>query len=225
MWIKICANTNLADAQLAANLGADALGFVFAPSPRRVTPEQVAQITPHLPPSIERVGVFRTQNEAEIVDAVRRAGLTSVQLHGGLNPTLSERLKTRLGDRLIQTLHWIVDATGESAALITRQLGEVAAAGTVDRVLVDSKVGPALGGTGVAFDWKAARSVLSQNLGNLKLIVAGGLRPENVALAIQALEPWGVDVASGVESAPGQKSSERLEAFIRNARQALKTAV
>lgn len=227
MWIKICANTNLEDAQLAAELGADALGFVFASSPRRVTPEQVAQITPHLPPSIERVGVFHTQDEDEIVAAVQQAGLTAVQLHGGLNPALPERLKTRLGDNLglIQTVHWIVDATGGSAALVSRQLGEIAAEGTVDRVLVDSKIGAALGGTGVAFDWKAARSVISQSLGNLKLILAGGLRPENVALAIQSLEPWGVDVASGVEATPGRKSPEKLETFLRNAREARAAAV
>src|SRR5215472_4221091 len=81
MWIKICANTNLADASLAADLGADALGFVFAPSPRRVTPEQAAIITAHLPASIEKIGVFQTTDPAEIVSAVRIAGLTGAQLH------------------------------------------------------------------------------------------------------------------------------------------------
>ncbi|WP_263368006.1 phosphoribosylanthranilate isomerase [Edaphobacter bradus] len=221
MWIKICANTNLEDAQLAASLGADALGFVFAPSSRRVTVEQIAQITPHLPRTVERVGVFHTRDEDDIVRTIEQAGLSGVQLHGGVDPALAARLRARLGSgiTLIQTIHWIVDASGESAGEVARQLREIAAAGVVDRVLVDSKVGAALGGTGVSFDWSAARAVLAANAGSLKLIVAGGLRPENIAEAIQALDPWGVDVASGVEAEPGRKSPDKLAAFLRNARE------
>lgn len=221
MWIKICANTTLEDARLAASLGADALGFVFAPSLRRVTAEQIARITPDLPAGVELVGVFHGQDEDEIVTTVERAGLTAVQLHGGLDSSLAARLRARLGSGVgvIQTVHWVVDAAGENAATVARQLREIAAAGIVDRVLVDSKVGAALGGTGVAFDWAAAREVFGANAGGLKLIVAGGLRPENVAEAVEALDPWGVDVASGVEAEPGRKSPEGLAAFIRNARE------
>src|SRR5882757_7546527 len=96
MWIKICANTNLDDAALAAELGADALGFVFAPSSRRVTPQQVAAITPHLPATVEKIGVFYTLDPEEIVSAIRTAGLTGAQLHGGFSPQLIATLATRL---------------------------------------------------------------------------------------------------------------------------------
>src|SRR6185437_15788071 len=92
MWIKICANTTLEDAQLAADLGADAVGFVFAPSRRRVTPEQVARITPYLPATVERVGVFDSLDPEAIAEAARTAGLDAVQLHGGVSANLARSL-------------------------------------------------------------------------------------------------------------------------------------
>jgi len=219
MWIKICANTNLDDAQLAAELGTDAVGFVFAPSPRRVTSADVAKITPHLPTDVERVGVFHGLDAYEIARAAHEAGLTAVQLHSGVDFALIHRLHKLFAGQvsLIQTVHWNVD--GASAAIVAAELRKIAADGLVDRVLIDSKVGAALGGTGVSFDWDAAQTVLAEAAPNLKLIVAGGLRPQNVAEAIQRLSPWGVDVASGVESEPGKKSPEKLAAFIRSARE------
>ena len=220
MWIKICANTTLEDAQLAADLGADAVGFVFAPSKRRVTPEQVARITPHLPATVERVGVFDSLDFEAIAEAARTAGLDAVQLHRGVSAELARRLHEIFTGqiKIIQTIHWQVDVDGANAATVARQLGEISRAGIVDRVLIDSKVGTATGGTGVPFDWEKARATLTQNAGPLKLIVAGGLRPENVQEAISRLVPWGVDVASGVEAEPGKKSREKLAAFIKNAR-------
>jgi len=220
MWIKICANTSLEDAQLAAELGADAVGFVFAPSKRRVTAEQVARITPHLPVSVERVGVFDSLDAEAIAAAARGAGLNAVQLHGEFNVELARRLHEAFAGqiKIIQTIPWQADADGANGAAVARQLGEISRKGIIDRVLIDSKVGTATGGTGVPFDWERARNVLAQNAGQLKLIVAGGLRPENVAEAIRHLNPWGVDVASGVEAEPGKKSPEKLAAFIRNAR-------
>ena len=222
MWIKICANTSLADAQLAATLGADAVGFVFAPSKRRVTAEQVALITPHLPATIERVGVFHSLDAEEIAATTRTAGVNAVQLHGGVTPELARTLQKIFAGKIkiIQTIHWQVDADGSSATAtdIAQQLRQLHEEGIVDRVLIDSRVGTATGGTGIPFDWDKARTVLTQNAGRLKLIVAGGLRPENVAEAISRLNPWGVDVASGVEAEPGRKSPEKLAAFIKNAR-------
>jgi phosphoribosylanthranilate isomerase len=221
MWVKICGNTNLEDAALAAELGADALGFVFAASKRQVTAPQVAAITPHLPAGVERVGVFYSHDAQEIAQIASIAGLTAVQLHGGLDEALVEMLAQRFAGqvRIIQTLHWTVDAGRlESAAVLTSQIGRVAALGTVDRILIDSKVGSAGGGTGVAFDWAAAREVFASAPDGLRLIVAGGLRPENVAHAIAQLGPWGVDVSSGVEASPGRKSPEKLAQFIANAR-------
>jgi phosphoribosylanthranilate isomerase len=220
MWIKICANTNLPDAQLAAELGADAVGFVFAPSKRQVTAAEVASITPHLPTHIERVGVFPALSAEAIAQQAQQAGLTAVQLHGGVNLALLQHLDKLFNNKIaiIQTVHWQVDGDAANVASVSQQLQEIAEQGITRRVLIDSKIGNATGGTGTPFDWNAAREVFSNAGKGLKLIVAGGLRPDNVADATQRLEPWGVDVASGVEETPGHKSHEKLAAFIRNAR-------
>ncbi len=218
MWVKICGNTNLEDAELAVELGADALGFVFAESKRHVNASQVAAITSHLPSNVERVGVFSSRNAEEIAGVVRAAGLNAVQMHGGLDVELAARLRELLGDEvgLIQGLHWDVGSDG--ATKLDAQLHSVASSGTTDRVLLDSRVGQASGGTGVAFDWKAARSVLDQSADGLRVIVAGGLRPENVAEAILKLKPWGVDVVTGVEASPGKKDPAKLAAFLQIAK-------
>ena len=229
MWIKICANTNLADAQLAAELGADALGFVFAPSSRQVTAEQVAAIALHLPSSVETIAVVQTRDARAIVDLIRGTGLTGVQLHGGLDLPLVRTLRAALGEgvSIIQTLHWAVSENDEnenhaSAALVAAQLREIATEPAIARVLLDAKVGNAGGGTGRSFDWNAAREALttaSEAAGKpIDLIVAGGLRPENVTEAIHALRPWGVDVASGVEASPGRKDPLKLKRFLEKAR-------
>lgn len=223
MWIKICANTNLADAQLAAALGADGLGFVFAPSSRQVTVEQVAAITPHLPRTIETFAVVQSRDLDEIVEIVGKTGLTGVQLHGGLDLSLVRRLHVALGDRvqLIQTLHWRVEDDAASAAALADDLNALANEPAITRVLIDAKVGKASGGTGRGFNWSAARAVLQTVRGangKMNVILAGGLHAENVSEAIQILEPWGVDVASGVEAAPGRKDPQRLERFIAAAR-------
>jgi phosphoribosylanthranilate isomerase len=220
MWIKICANTNLDDAQLAAELGADAVGFVFAPSPRQVTAAEVARITPHLPEGLECVGVFHTHEAQQIAAIAQECGLTAVQLHGGLSFELLRQLDEIFNGqvRLIQTLHWQVDADAANAAVIAGQLRQIDADGIAARVLIDTKVGADLGGTGVSFNWDAARATLAEAGAGLKLILAGGLRAENIGDAIRRLNPWGVDVASGVEQSHGRKSPEKLAAFIRAAR-------
>jgi phosphoribosylanthranilate isomerase len=225
MWIKICANTNLDDAQLAAELGADAVGFVFAESPRQVTAAQVAQITPHLPEGLECVGVFPALKAEDIANAAQESGLTAVQLHGGVSLELVRQLDEIFNGqiKLIQTVHWQVGNGDTNAAVLAQQLREIAATELVNRVLIDSKVGSATGGTGVSFDWNAARTAFSDAGAGLKLIVAGGLRPDNVADAIHRLNPWGVDVASGVEAEPGRKSPDKLAAFIRAARNSATT--
>lgn len=219
MWIKICANTNLDDARLAADLGAQAVGFVFAPSPRQVTPAQAAAITRHLP-GVERIGVFVTQSAEEIAQAVQEAGLTGVQLHSRLNRDLVRRLRAIFAGRitLTQVVHW--DATPDApppGAFLREQLLAIRDEPGIERVLIDSQLGAATGGTGMNFDWNAAADILKTELGDLKLIIAGGLRPANIAEAIQRLQPWGVDVASGVEASPGKKDPEKLEAFITKA--------
>ena len=222
MWVKICANTNLEDTALAIELGADAIGFVFAASQRQVTVAQAAAITARLPAGAERVGVFHAHDPEQIADVALAAGLTAVQLHGGFDEELLVRLGERLAGkvRVIQTLHWPV---GEESSTVRlgRQIERIAQLGVADRVLIDSKVGPALGGTGVAFDWAAAREVFESATNGVRLILAGGLRPDNVAQAIgQGLgsRMGSRDVARGVEVSPGHKDPERLRHFIENAR-------
>ena len=221
MWIKICGNTNLEDAALAARLGADAVGFVFAASKRQVTAEQVAAITQHLSGPVECVGVFDSHDADYIAETALAAGLAAVQLHGGFDETLLERLQEEFDGRIriIQTLHWTIDDES-SASRVAEKLMRVFALGVTDRVLIDSKVGAAGGGTGVAFNWANAREVFASAPSGLHLILAGGLRPENVADAIGQLHLWGVDLCSGVEASPGRKDPERLARFIENARAA-----
>jgi phosphoribosylanthranilate isomerase len=216
LWIKICGSTSLEDARLAGEAGADAVGFVFAPSPRRVTPAQAAAIVPHLPPTLEKIGVFVNAGLDEIYSTVRICGLTGVQLHSEAGPGVPGRLRERMGRelRILRVVHFRSGAEGP----ISEQVAQHARNRDVDGVLVDSRTATAVGGTGIPFDWAEARKVVFENAGRLKLIAAGGLKPANVAEAIATLRPWGVDVASGVEIAPGKKDPDKLREFVANAR-------
>lgn len=220
MWVKICGNTNLEDAARAANLGADAIGFVFAPSKRQVTPEQVAGITPHLPSSVERIGVFTTSSAGEIASAAEVAHLTAIQLHGPFDQRKIGRLLQLLPDlAIIPVVHWDVSNTAAAQRAVIAELDELSRTALFRRVLIDTKIGAASGGTGVSFDWDAARPVFQQQLERgVQAILAGGLRPHTVAEAIRVAQPWGVDVSSGVESAPGRKDPAALAEFIAQAR-------
>ena len=214
LWVKICGNTSLADAELAAAAGADAVGFVLAPSPRRVTVAQVAAITPYLPAEIEKIGVFVDADFEEIAQTVVQAGLTGVQLHAGGAGKLAERLRLQFGQelRLLHVIHFGLEAAEE--------LRTASANSCIDGILVDSRAATAVGGTGIAFDWEAARETVFSPAGDLKLIAAGGLNPANVAQAVAILRPWGVDVASGVELSPGRKDPRKVAEFVSNARTA-----
>jgi phosphoribosylanthranilate isomerase len=218
LWIKICGNTSLADAQLAAEAGADAVGFVFSPSARRVTAEEAAQIVPHLPAALEKIGVFVDAGFEEIVATVEAAGLTGVQLHFDAPAALAGQLRERFGSRLriLGVVHFDARA-GKRVAAIARDE-------YIDALLLDSRTAAAVGGTGVAFDWDAARGLIFDADGPVKFIVAGGLTPENVAEAVATLRPWGADVVSGVEAAPGRKDAAKVRAFVANARAAKATA-
>jgi phosphoribosylanthranilate isomerase len=214
LWIKICGNTSLGDAMLAAEAGADAVGFVFAPSPRNVALEQVAAIVPHLPPALEKVGVFVEASFNEVTYAVESCGLTGVQLHFGAPRDLPIRLRARLGSRVRILRVVYFDGGGATAAFNPKS------ASSVDAILIDSHTTYAPGGTGIPFDWTAARPIFDQFSKERKLVAAGGLNPENVARAISILQPWGVDVVSGVEASPGRKDAAKLRSFIANARAA-----
>jgi|SRR5579859_5938007 len=220
MWIKICGNTSLEDTRFAADSGAHAVGFVFAPSPRRVDAATVRSITSQLPPQLEKYGVFVDAGFDEIVSIVDMCGLTGVQIHRSADELLPSRLRRHFAqspDRIhiLQVLHYKNQG-------FEQRLAGVCGDSAVDGVLVDSSTARAVGGTGTSFNWLEARDTFLRAAPHLRLIAAGGLAPENVKQAIQILRPWGVDVVSGVESAPGKKDPQRVLAFIRLAQEAAK---
>jgi phosphoribosylanthranilate isomerase len=224
MWIKICGNTTLEDVQLAAEAGADAAGFVFATSPRRITPGEIAAM-PAVSLDLTQIGVFNTQDFDEIAFALRTAGLHGVQLHGELDFSLADRLRREFGPHLflIQTLHWDIEGDpGRAEERLRNELRAIARHTDIDAALLDARTPTASGGTGKSFDWNRAKEILSAEAGPMRIIVAGGLYPGNVREAILTLHPWGVDVASGVEYAPGKKHPEILRDFIRTARLAFR---
>jgi len=193
MFIKICGITSEADALVAVGLGADALGFVFAPSKRQLSPQTARDIARRVPREALTVGVFRNEPREKVVKVVAEVGLGAAQLHGVETPQdcrwIAERVPT------------IIKAfSAESAAIETaREFG-------AKYVLLDA-MSP---GSGSVFDWSLAENAPR----GLKLIMAGGLNPENVPEAIVKVRPWGVDVSSGVESAPGKKDPTLIRRFI-----------
>jgi phosphoribosylanthranilate isomerase len=209
-WVKICGTTNLEDARSSLAAGADALGFIFAPSPRRVTPEQAGKMVAALPGGIETVGVFVNETEKGVVDTVRHAGLSAVQLHGDEPADFAHNLKTQLP--AVKVLLAV-----PFASLRERASAAKAARDAIDALVVDGAPVHLRGGAGISFDWAEANTVLAE-LGPMKVVVAGGLTPDNVVESIRALHPWGVDVVSGVELSPGKKDPEKLVAFVRAVR-------
>jgi phosphoribosylanthranilate isomerase len=197
--IKICGITNLEDALLAADLGAHALGFIFyAKSPRCVAPEAAREIIRQLPPLVVSVGVFVDEEAARVRDLAARVGLDWVQLHGTETPEYCRSL----GRRVLKGFR-IQDENSLKALPAYR--------GAVQAFLLDTYQQGRTGGTGEAFDWDLARQ--AQRYG--PIVLAGGLTAANVALAIKTAQPQAVDVASGVEAAPGKKDPEKLRAFFR----------
>ncbi|MCZ7525729.1 MAG: phosphoribosylanthranilate isomerase [Acidimicrobiia bacterium] len=194
MFVKVCGITNEEDALLAVALGADALGFVFAPGSRRqVTADTARDIVRRLPHGVVTVGVFRDERPERVVEIVHRVGLTGAQLHG--REPISEVRWVR------QRVQFVIQAfqAGDPALA-------AAANGPADIVLVDS----AQPGSGKVFDWSLAEGVP----GGVRLLLAGGLNPDNVQEAVRRVRPWGVDVSTGVESAPGRKDPRKLRRFL-----------
>jgi phosphoribosylanthranilate isomerase len=193
VFVKICGITAEDDALLAVAMGADAVGFVFAPSPRQIHPETARDIVRRLPPEIITVGVFRNERPDQVIDVVHRVGLRAAQLHGG--ETAAEVGRVRAA------VPFVIRALPAGDA----RLAEAGAAGA-DVVLLDS---PAPG-SGEVFDWSMAEGAPS----GVRLLLAGGLTPDNVEQAIRKVRPWGVDVASGVEASPGRKDAPKVRMFI-----------
>ena len=200
MFVKICGITNETDALLAVALGADAIGFIFAPSPRQMTAKAVADITKRLPEDILTIGVFRNTPSEQVIDTVYTAGLKGAQLHG---------VETKQECRTIAaSLSFVIKAFSFEMP----QLSE-ANDYPVHAIMIDG-ISP---GSGEIYDYDRAGSFPVSS----RLILAGGLNADNVADAVRKVQPWGVDVASGVEEKPGIKDPRKLRLFIKNAKASL----
>jgi phosphoribosylanthranilate isomerase len=202
LFVKVCGITSEEDALLAVAMDADALGFIFAPSQRQVRPQLVADIVKRLPPEILTVGVFKDELPERVIHIVRSTGLKAAQIHGGFTTKGAAEVRRAL-------FHTIVAfSAGDPRVPAAEDYQPYA-------VMLDS----ARPGSGKVFDW----TLVSEVPAGVKLIVAGGLDPDNVGDVIRATHPWGVDAASGVEHSPGKKDPVKLRAFVANAREAQRT--
>lgn len=202
--IKFCGLTRREDANHAVALGAAYVGVIFAGGPRNLTPDRAADVFRDVPRTVQRVGVFADQSEAEIERIAEAAELQVIQLHGAWNAERATGLSEVLGADIWPVVRvengvlpaWTAEAFGIGNGLV-----------------LDAYAPGALGGTGVALPWAEVSVKLKALRGATPLILAGGLTPENVAIAIAALQPNVVDVSSGVESTPGIKDHDRMRAF------------
>ena len=196
--VKICGITNAGDARVAADAGADAVGFIFAGSPRRVGVEEARRISIALPENMIRVGVFVDEDPAEILGISREVGLDLVQLHGDEPPETVTALR-ETGVKVMKALR-VRDAASLEA------LGEY----EPDLFLLDAYSAKARGGTGERFDWEVAKALGGRD----NIVVSGGLAPENVREAVAFFEPFGVDASSSLEDEPGRKNGELVRRFV-----------
>ncbi|MBU6330204.1 MAG: phosphoribosylanthranilate isomerase [Acidobacteria bacterium] len=200
MFVKICGITNAADALLAVAMGAEVLGFIFAESSRQIAPELAGEIIQQLPYDVTAVGVFRNQPTEQILEIASIARLTGVQLHGQEMPGEAALLRRRVP--------FLVQAFAADDPRLTKVDDY-----DVDAVLLDAPTP----GSGEVFDWDLVGTLPHRH----RVILAGGLTAENVRGAVEAVRPWGVDVASGVEAEPGRKDPVKLRHFINAATDAL----
>lgn len=200
--VKVCGITNLEDGLLAAGCGAQAVGFVFAESPRRIAPATAREIARGLPPFVLRVGVFVNAPLALVADVAAEVGLDVLQLHGDESPAYLARARA-LGRRLIKAVG--VRGPKSLAALD---------ACPADGFLLDSGTSARRGGTGKEWRWELAGTLPRTRF----IMLAGGLRPDNVRRALETVRPHGVDVSSGVEREPGRKDPGRLRTFLEEVR-------
>lgn len=199
MFVKICGITNERDALLAVAMGADAVGFVFAPSPRQIAPNVAREITRRLPAEILTVGVFRDEAPKRILEIVNSIGIRGVQLHGHESPGEAKWLTQRVP--------FVIQALSAEDKMLGR-----AHEYEVDALMVDA----AVPGSGRTFDWALAEAIPDDR----RFILAGGLTPGNVGEAIRTVMPWGVDVSSGVEASPGHKDAIKVMRFVNAAKAA-----
>ncbi|MDH3976674.1 MAG: phosphoribosylanthranilate isomerase [Deltaproteobacteria bacterium] len=203
--VKICGITKLEDALAAAECGAHALGFVFfRKSPRYIEPDKALEIINQLPPFITPVGLFVNEAESRVWDILNTTGINVVQFHGDEAPPYTESFQVRV-------IKAIRVKSEESLS--------AAAAYSCSSILLDAWSPQAYGGTGKKFDWDILRRIGI----NKRVILAGGLNPDNVAYAIKLVKPYGVDVSSGVEISPGIKDHEKIKCFIERVQEAAET--
>jgi len=200
--VKVCGTTNLEDALAAAEAGADAIGLIFAESPRRVRVEKAREISAALPEEVLRVGVFVNEEPEEVLRVAEAVGLDWAQLHGDEGSEAVTRVREG-GVRVVKAVR-VRDAAS---------LDDLDGYGA-DLYLLDAFSAKAQGGTGERFDWTLAKSLR----GRANIVVSGGLGPENVREAVRYFEPAWVDAVSSLESAPGKKDHERVRRFIRAAK-------
>ena len=196
--VKVCGITNPEDAHLAAGSGADAIGLIFAESPRKVSVEEAREIAAALPDGVLKVGVFVNEESGEVLRLAREVGLDYAQLHGDETPETVTFLREG-GVKVMKALR--VRDEGSLAALDGYG---------ADLIMLDAWSEKVRGGTGERFDWALAKSLRGR--GNI--VVSGGLSPENVREAISFFEPYGVDASSSLEDAPGKKNGERVRRFV-----------
>ena len=216
-WVKICATTNLDDALASVAAGADALGFIFAPSTRQITVEAASEIIAALPPAVEKIGVFVNQAPSHVAEVAGRTGLTGVQLHGDEPAEQIPSFRRALGKRkIIKTLQarqLLNDDAREQVVSAYLKLSE-----DMDAILLDSGSPAQRGGTGIPFDWEEAVPIAGAIRTVMPLIIAGGLNADNVSKAIRLFKPFGVDVVSGVERSIGKKDETKLCSFLASVR-------
>lgn len=200
--VKICGITNYQDASMAVELGAGALGFLFAFSPRQITPQKARDIIRTIPPFVKTVGVFVDEGPAAIKEVIHYCGLDLVQLHGDESPDLC----CELMPYTIKALRIKDDASLRKSQTYR---------GKVRALLLDSYSKDKAGGTGKTFDWQLAIKI--KKLG-VPVILAGGLGPSNIDDAIRTVRPYAVDVNSGVEARPGKKSHTRMKDLMKKVR-------
>ena len=198
--VKICGITRPEDAELAASLGAWAIGFILWPQSKRAAdPAVAAGVARALRRQVALVGVFVNPTLDEVVQAAEAIGVTHVQLHGDEGPAFCRAVAERTGARVIKALR-----IGSGADIRAAERYHT------DLHLLDAAAGAAYGGTGRTWDWE----LVAQRRSKIPVVLSGGLSPENVAEAVSVVRPWAVDVASGVESAPGVKDPAKVRAFI-----------
>lgn len=237
-WIKICGTTNLEDALLAVDAGADAVGFVFyEKSPRKISVEAAREIVEKLPAGVEKVGVFVNGGELNPLEVLLDAGLSGTQTYFSVGGGQSRdrgmkaigasllpkraRFLMALPMNLVGTDDGQMQHLAEDLAKMRKNVPEESSLPEelMDTFVLDSGDLRQPGGTGKTFDWKKALPIAEgMREGGLKLVVAGGLTAENVGEAIGILKPWGVDVVSGVEERPGKKDPEKVRAFVKAVR-------